>query len=198
MYKQLIIARRDLNMSPGKLAAQVSHASMAFLTTAIRKAAYCVDETKLPSFDESRPGRPMLYKRGDLYNWAKEAFERGEMYFHYRPVDPNKPYGELELCEPNPQYKAKLSFDAGLWDGWIDGSFTKVVCGARNMNRLQKAIDKAISLGMKEGEDFFVIRDACRTELEPENPDGSTTTCVGFKPMPAEIIDQIGKEFNLY
>lgn len=31
MYKQLIIARKDLNMSPGKLAAQVSHASIAFL-----------------------------------------------------------------------------------------------------------------------------------------------------------------------
>lgn len=28
MYKQLIIARKDLNMSPGKLA---SHASIAFL-----------------------------------------------------------------------------------------------------------------------------------------------------------------------
>lgn len=28
MYKQLIIARKDLNMSPGKLAAQVSHASI--------------------------------------------------------------------------------------------------------------------------------------------------------------------------
>ena len=34
--RQLIIARKDLNMSPGKLAAQVSHASMAFLTNAIR------------------------------------------------------------------------------------------------------------------------------------------------------------------
>lgn len=36
MYKQIIIARRDLNMSPGKLAAQVSHGSMAFLTWMIR------------------------------------------------------------------------------------------------------------------------------------------------------------------
>ena len=37
MYKQIIIARKDLNMSAGKLAAQVSHASMPFLTNAIRR-----------------------------------------------------------------------------------------------------------------------------------------------------------------
>lgn len=37
MYKQVIIARKDLNMSPGKLAAQVAHGSMAFLTNKIRK-----------------------------------------------------------------------------------------------------------------------------------------------------------------
>lgn len=37
MYKQIIIARKDLNMSHGKLAAQVSHGSMAFLTAEIRK-----------------------------------------------------------------------------------------------------------------------------------------------------------------
>lgn len=35
-FKQLIIARRDLNMSSGKLAAQVSHASSAFLIEMIR------------------------------------------------------------------------------------------------------------------------------------------------------------------
>ena len=35
-YRQLIIARKDLNMGPGKLAAQVSHASMAFLTNYIK------------------------------------------------------------------------------------------------------------------------------------------------------------------
>lgn len=32
MYKQIIIARKDLSMSSGKLAAQVSHGSMAFLS----------------------------------------------------------------------------------------------------------------------------------------------------------------------
>lgn len=34
--RQLIIARKDLSMSAGKLAAQVSHASMAFLTAPLR------------------------------------------------------------------------------------------------------------------------------------------------------------------
>ena len=36
--RQVIIARKDLNMSPGKLAAQVAHASWAFLSKQIRKA----------------------------------------------------------------------------------------------------------------------------------------------------------------
>jgi PTH2 family peptidyl-tRNA hydrolase len=34
--KQIIIVRKDLNMSKGKMAAQVAHASMAFLTNAIK------------------------------------------------------------------------------------------------------------------------------------------------------------------
>lgn len=39
MYKQIIIARKDLTMSSGKLAAQVSHGSMAFLSWFIRNNA---------------------------------------------------------------------------------------------------------------------------------------------------------------
>lgn len=198
MYKQLIIARRDLNMSPGKLAAQVSHASMAFLTTGIKRSARRKDPTQYIAYDPEHPGRHAPYKRGDLWNWAKEAFERGEDYFHCRPVDPNNRYGPLELCEPNPQYISEITFDAGLYEGWINNSFTKVVCGAKNKNAIEKAIKKAQELGMKEGEDYFLINDNCRTELDPENKDGSTLTCIGFKPMPAEIIDKIGKEYHLY
>ena len=37
--RQIIIARKDLNMTPGKLAAQVAHASMAFMSTWIRNHA---------------------------------------------------------------------------------------------------------------------------------------------------------------
>lgn len=61
-----------------------------------------------------------------------------------------------------------------------------------------KAVEKAKELGMVEGKDYFIIRDACRTELEPENEDGTTITCVGFAPMEDEVIDKIGKEYHLF
>mgnify|MGYP000083455562 FL=1 len=51
---------------------------------------------------------------------------------------------------------------------------------------------------MKEGEDFFLIRDECRTELKSEDEDGRTLTCIGFKPMDSEIIDKIGRKYHLY
>lgn len=39
--RQIIIARKDLNMNPGKLAAQVAHASLAFISNAIRNCVEC-------------------------------------------------------------------------------------------------------------------------------------------------------------
>lgn len=143
MYKQVIIVRKDLDMSPGKLAAQVSHASMAFLTNMIRRSIL---------------GEPTL--------------------------------------EGN--YLSLLKFDKNLYKQWLNGSFTKCVLQAKNKNQLLKAKIMAEELGMKELEDFFLIRDECRTELNPEDEDGRTLTCIGFKPMDSEIIDKIGKRYQLY
>ena len=38
--KQIIIVRKDLNMSKGKMSAQVAHASMAFLTNALKNVGH--------------------------------------------------------------------------------------------------------------------------------------------------------------
>ena len=147
MYKQIIIARKDLNMSPGKLAAQVSHGSMAFLTSMIRDKA--------------------TYSEADCFDG----------------------YDKI--------YTANLTFDKELYEQWIDGEFTKCVLQAKNKNQLLKVKTMAEDLGMTEGKDFWLIRDNCHTELEPEE-DGRTLTCIGFRPMDSETIDKIGKKYHLY
>lgn len=149
MYKQIIIARKDLGMSAGKLAAQVSHASMAFLSDRIKK------------------------------------------------------FSEIGCYAPiTDRISIKFEVESDIFSEWICGSFTKVILQAKNKHALDKAITKAKELGFKEGEDFYVIRDDCRTELTPEEVDekgvGRTVTCVGFKPMASERIDLIGKDFRLW
>ena len=127
-------------MSPGKLSAQVSHGSMAFLTNWIRN-----------HLDED--GRV----EGSLDDFTLE---------------------------------------------WIRGIFTKTVCEAKNKNQLMKAVTKAEEMGLREGDDFFLIKDNCLTELEPEEVDedgvGRTLTCIGFRPLPDDMAHEISKKFQLY
>ena len=151
MYKQIIIVRKDLNMSPGKLAAQVSHASIAFLSTAVKLNA-------LPMLDSE--------------------------------------------MKPTGKYSVMFEIDASIYEQWFQGTFTKLVLQARNRSNLMKVTEMAQELGMTEGEDYFLIKDNCYTELTPEEVGedgvGRTLTCIGFRPMDAEVIDQIGKKYHLY
>ena len=144
--KQLIIARKDLQMSPGKLAAQVSHASMAFLTKQIQNH-------KLT-----------------------------------KPVDN--------------QWIIALPIDLDVYEEWICGSFTKIICEAKNKYQLEKVITLARELGLEENKYFFLIRDNCYTELTPEEIDengvGRTLTCIGFRPLPDDICAQLSKKYQLY
>jgi PTH2 family peptidyl-tRNA hydrolase len=205
MYKQIIIARKDLNMSHGKLAAQVSHASMAFLVSIIKNNTKKYDKHKYRVWKGDLPWEecsiedhiPQHYRRGDLEQWANQARSRNEDCFYARPVDIKQPYGEFELCEPSYHFETKVGIDKNLYDQWLNGEYTKCVLQAKNKNKLLSAKTMAEDLGMKEGEDFFLIYDNCHTELEPED-DGKTLTCIGFKPMDSETIDNIGKKYQLY
>ena len=148
--KQLIIARKDLNMSSGKLAAQVSHASMAFLTNQIRNK-----------------GQKYIYDNfGNYY------------------------------------YINNLYFDKDIYENWICGIFTKVICEAKNKYQLEKVIALARELGLEENKDFFLIKDNCITELKSEEIDengiGRTLTCIGFRPLPDDICAQLSKKYQLY
>ena len=150
--RQLIIARKDLNMSAGKLAAQCCHASIAFITSKMR------DRDTMVS--------------------AKNAVTGEE------------------------GYETKVFFSKDVYEDWISGIFTKTICEAKNLNHLMKAVAIAMELGLKENEDFFLIKDACLTELQPEEIDengvGHVLTCIGFKPPPDDVAHQISKKFQLY
>ena len=148
--RQLIIARKDLNMSPGKLAAQVAHAAMAFTTAPMRRIA------------------------------------------------PDKVYKDGEVIAVMP----KMFMQVDVYNDWIKGSFTKTVCEAKNRYQLEKAIAIAEELGLTEGVDYFLIKDNCLTELQPEEIDedgiGRTLTCIGFRPLPDDVAYKISKKFQLY
>lgn len=168
MVKQIIIARKDLNMSPGKLAAQVSHASMAFLTAAIREGAKPVRKDQAP-----------------------------------RCTVPGVETEHAADCERElSYYSCDLSIEKEVFEEWFAGAFTKVVLQARNRPQLLKAKTMAEESGMKEGKDFFLIRDHCRTELEPEEIGedgiGRTLTCIGFRPMDSDEIENISKKYHMY
>jgi PTH2 family peptidyl-tRNA hydrolase len=105
-----------------------------------------------------------------------------------------------KVCAPGNEiicYRTDFTINKDLYEQWISGSFTKVVLQAKNSNNLMKAAQMAKELGMVEGIDYFIIRDNCNTELTPDET-GSCLTCIGFRPMDSEVIDQIGKKYNLY
>ena len=198
MYKQIIVVNKELNMSPGKFGAQVSHASMAFLTTMIQNSANKVLINGITCHRcYTSEGKRQTYKRDDLWKWAEEARARGEKWFYTKPVDMEHPCGQLVLCEPEYGYQSTIFMDKELYEGWIGGIFTKVVLEAKNENQMHKIVDKAVEAGMMEGRDFFCIRDACLTELTPD-ASGTRWTCIGFRPMAAEDIDPITKRLQLY
>ena len=60
----------------------------------------------------------------------------------------------------------------------------------------------AEEMGMEKGKDFFLIKDNCLTDLEPEEVDengvGRTLTCIGLMPLPDDVAHEISRKFQLY
>ena len=61
-----------------------------------------------------------------------------------------------------------------------------------------KAVVMAEEQGLQEGTDFFLIKDSCLTELEPEDEDGTTLTCIGCRPLPDDIAHAISRKYQLF
>ena len=134
-YRRLFIMRKDLNMSAGKLAAQVAHCAEAY--------------------------------------WTKLLIEHlSNVSIFSQHIDDN-----FNITRENEKVIInQMLIDKDIVDEYLKGEFTKTVCEARNKTHLLKAKTMAETLGLKEGEDFGLIYDACHTELTPEEEDGTTIT----------------------
>ena len=85
---------------------------------------------------------------------------------------------------------------------WFEETQTKIICEAKNKNKLLKCKEYASELGLKENEDYFIIRDRCFTELIPEEIDEEGNKCIitaiGFRPLQDKIAEKISKHYQLY
>lgn len=95
-------------------------------------------------------------------------------------------------------YRFIIQVPRDVLDKYVMGSFTKVILESKNKARLQRAVDEADKLGLKRGEDYDFINDNCLTELTPENPNGTTTIGIWFRPLEDDIARRISKPFQLY
>ena len=93
---------------------------------------------------------------------------------------------------------ATIALDKNIYDNYINDKFIKTICEAKNLNQLLKARTMALEFGLVEGIDFGLINDACLTELESENEDGTCTVGIWFKPLDDEIAHSISKKYQLY
>lgn len=95
-------------------------------------------------------------------------------------------------------YETMITIPNDIMEEYLKGSFVKTICGAKNLNQLNKAADLAKQMGLVENIDFGFINDNCLTELTPENEDGTCTVGIWFKPLPDDEAHKISKKYQLY
>ena len=95
-------------------------------------------------------------------------------------------------------YVVSFILNGEIVDNYINDSFVKTICEARNKNHLLKAVQLAKDIGLKENTDFGLIYDKCLTELEPEEEDGTTLVGIWFCPLSDEKAHKISKKYQLY
>ena len=188
--RRIFIIRKDLHLKPGKLAAMVSHCAEAFWTSLLKAGSIKDNEfEELRATETYSDGtkRLMFYRHLAVYEAAKKAFEEGKEWFQYKSEN------------SRPTMTVAVEIPKDIWNNYINDIFTKTICEARNLDNMKKrALPVIEELGLKEGVDYGYINDSCKTDLTPENPDGTCTIGMWFKPLPDEDAHKISKKFQLY
>ena len=130
---QYLVVRQDLEMSPGKMAAQAAHASAKVVCA------------------------------------------------HFGGCEGMRGIDALNL-----HHSAFLQ--------WQERSFAKVVLRVKSRAQLLQLADELDALKIP----YAPIFDACRTELVPEEPNGSVLTCLGVTPLFRDEIPKCLQKLQVY
>jgi peptidyl-tRNA hydrolase, PTH2 family len=76
---------------------------------------------------------------------------------------------------------------------WLAGAFTKVILSINGLHDIKKLIEVLKNNSIIHA----VIRDNCKTELQPEY-NGTTLTCLAIKPYPKGLVHPLIKRLQLY
>ena len=189
--RRLFIIRKDLHLTPGKLAAMVGHCAEGYWLRLLQGGRVTDNEFKeLPVEIPGDTDYWTRYRAPEIYKAAKAAHERGDETFTV-PAENSRPTVTVSVEIPKE-----------TWDGYVRDIFTKTICEAKNLNQLIKAGETAKGLGLVENVDYGFIDDVCRTELTPEFTDengvGRCRVGIWFRPLPDDISHAISKKYQLY
>ena len=187
--RRLFIIRKDLHLKPGKLAAMVGHCAEAYWTNAMKAGTIKDNEFETPPAvethvsDGNRPAPSVPHEISETSG---------------KPFDADETNSGFIQKGSGPTVIVRFEIPKDIWAEYVNGIFTKTICEARNLNRLNQAVEAARGLGLSEGTDFGYIRDCCKTDLTPENPDGTCTVGIWFRPLPDETAHEISRKYPLY
>lgn len=187
--RRLFIIRKDLKLKLGKLAAMVGHCCEAYWTNAMKAGTIKDNEF------EPRPAVETCVGGGNgpAPSMPHEISETPGKQF-----EADEKNSELMEKGSGPTVTVSFEIPKDIWAEYVNGIFTKTICEARNLNRLNQAAEAARGLGLSEGKDWGYIRDSCKTDLVPENPDGTCTVGIWFRPLPDETAHEISRKYPLY
>ena len=163
--RQLIIVRKDLGMSTGKIAAQCCHASLAYFSAQMMcdlhkglKAEY--QYNPVYEMTKIKGSAPAWYRSPQMQEYQKRAMAEGKDVFYTRMTGRQT----VEwVDEPEYEYRGRIAFPVDVYENWLNDIWTKTVCEAKNKGHLLKAVLMAEELGLNliEAGHFFTEDPVC-------------------------------------
>ena len=176
--KQIVVvcahknAQAFMSLDNCNLMDSIAHVCNAYIVNKVRENTGIVTKNFYPAWENEKKTKPQFYKRNDLNQWSEEARKQGKNGFYARPVDPEKPYGLLELCEPERYYASAMKCDVETYEESIAKDPVRKMFFTKNEILYSQLLDTLEGRGFIGGKDYFIAKDF-----------GGAYSCLAFTPV---------------